>query len=396
MTQMAVRKQDLEWMLGRAIAREEARLGAELEDRLLDLPVQDIIERTWLLPPPSRFSSPGETQMVFDIDRLDQGRGVELPESSKRALVAIQESPSPAEIADLGFIDAFFAPAFSSTYVQEHSGDSASIYQWMVCSRRIHWAPRGYPGHIEPEPHTNPFFCPPRPGIYRNFNIDLKSYFGLDISKPWRDLRPVMLNIENLLKLTGDVVMGADRPSYPFPGGERLARYWWELAQSGLRELVRQPGILTQDAARLWVTLSILTNYNKMVAYVRKEMEESARSEQFNLTVLTVSLAVFGLVLGLALGPLVVAGFKAASGALTTAEKTEAVKELNSAAKELQVTDPAFAGQVQWSAQYIQQMLNEASRPAGAPPPGQGGVLEAVIGIGLPTLLTVGISLLRR
>jgi hypothetical protein len=406
-----VRKTDLAWLLGRAVAREEARLSEvpEVQDRLLALPVQDIIERAWILQPPDALFQ-AEMQAKFDLERLKSGPGVYLPDSSKRALAAIQESPSAAEVGDLGFIDAFFAP-----YYPSFQGDSASTYQWMICSRRIRWAPWQATGNpftarivfgsgpldqraIAPPEPGDPFFCTPRPDIYRNpATPELGRYFGLDLSRPWRELRPVMLNIENLMKLVGDPVGHANQPSYPWPGPARITGYWWELAQSGLRELVRQPGILTEDVARLWITLSLLTHYNALVAQARDQMEKSAQSERFNLTVLTVALVAFGLVLGIAIGPLIAGGFKVASGVLTDVEKRDAAKDLNAAAKELQTTDPAFAGQVQWSAQYIQRMLTEASRPAGTPPPSQGGgALEAVVGIGVPTLLSIGLSLLRR
>jgi hypothetical protein len=314
------------------------------------------------------------------------------------------------ELGDLGFIDAFFAPANPGL---QDTLTWASKYQGMTCTGamtggRIRVRPtyEGDPSgpwitrEIASPARRDSFFCTPRPDIYRNASLDAVSnmadYFGIDMAKPWRSVRPILLNIENLLHLTGDP-MRPDRPSYPWPGPMRITPYWWELARGGLRDLVRQPGILTEDAARLWVTLSVLMEYNKVAAYARDQMEKSAKSERFNLTVLTVALAAFGLVLGIAIGPLIAGGFKVASGVLTDVEKRDAAKDLNSAAKELQTTDPAFAGQVQWSAQYIQRMLTEASRPAGTPPPGQGGgALEAVVGIGVPTLLSIGLSLLGR
>lgn len=233
-------------------------------------------------------------------------------------------------------------------------------------------------------------------------------YFSIDTAKTWAEIRPVLLNIQNLIRLTN---------SYPWPGAAKVVpSYWWGITSvsAGLRDLVRMPGILTQDAARLWVTLSLLTNYNQMNQYARDYLEEQAKSERFDLIVSAVGLAITGAIIGYAVAALVLAAgasaavgtgtstvVKMAVGAYSEAQKKEAVTSLTDAAQQLRTGDPGFGGQVQWAATYIQQLLNESesnAAPGAAPkaPSQGGGIVEAAVGIGLPTLISVGISILGK
>lgn len=398
-----IEKRELARLIGAAMARRAWMGEVPGGDRLLPLPVQDIIERAWILKTTRTLRLPPGVSV---------GATVDLPQSSIDVLNAIKDSPSPEELGDLGFVDVFFAPPANQATGQLFY---ASKLQELVCTGAITFPDsvvvQGGVNVLAPPPKDNPFFCPARPSVYGNFTLEtylttVQKYFNVDTAKSWGEVRPIILNIENLLKLTGDPVR-TDRPSYPWPGSVKIApNYWWEINQSGLNELVRYPGVVTQDAARLWVTLSILKDWNKLSEYARSVIVHEARTEKTALVSLTVALAIFGIVLGIAIGPLIAGGFKLAAGALTNEQKQEAANSLSDAAKELRSTEPAFAGEVQWSSDYIRAMMTEISTAetqkaaAAAAASGSsgagGGVLEAAVGIGLPTLLSVGASLISR
>jgi hypothetical protein len=258
----------------------------------------------------------------------------------------------------------------------------------------------------------------------------LVRYFSLDLSKPWGELRPLVMNI---------LVLDQVAKTYPWPPVVTISGQWWDFERSGLSNLIRE-GILTSDIARVWTTLSIIRDYNKLADYAQKVLKERARTEKTSMIVTAIGFAAVGAILGFGIvaaltapaaasvsvtasgaavapevavpgaaataaspvtaGGAVTAAIKYGTGLVTEAQKKEAVGSLNEAAQQLQSADPAFSQEVRWTAGYIDRTLRAASaeqEAARAKAPGGGSdPLTAAIGIGLPAALSVGISLLKR
>lgn len=440
---MRISRSDLRHLVSLALARQGLGEEGQNANRLLALPVKDILERIWIAPDTAAISSAGFQGRVNAPD---------LSDTSKAILSQIAAAPTPGELGELGFIDEFFAPGLMSG-PGSAPGDGpyyASDLQAVICGgNRLQIGANFW---NQPSPlwdkaralAANPFFCPPRPTIFKNFVLDYymggnEKFFGLDLSKTWGELRLQTLNIETLLFTTGNPV-DPQRGEYAWPGVAKVEPIaWWEIEQSGLRNLIRQEGILTVDIARVWITLSIVHDYAKLVARAKARIKEEIRTAHTEAIVVAIGFAAIGAIIGGAIiaalaapaatavsvtasgqavatevavpaaaatgspvssGAAVTTAIKYGTGLVTEAQKKEAVGSLNDAASQLQSNDPGFAGEVQWTAGYIDRLMKVASaeqEAARAQAPGGGSdPLTAAVGIGLPAALSVGISLLRK
>jgi len=328
-----------------------------------------------------------------------------LPEASAAVLSKIRNAPTPGELGDIGFVEAIFRP-----------GALLGSTKWVnfLCRGRFQetMTAAGW-SKIPPLEalRRQPFFCPTRPALSWPWNPvasqGVGQYFDIPLSSPWADTRPVAINVEVLQKLA---------VGYPWPGIVRIdPAFWWRIEQAGLRKMVHQDGILTEDAARLWVTLSIVADWNRIQINAQKEAKAQARIEKQDLLITEIGIAVVGAILAIALGPLVAKGVALALNAISAKEKAEVARDLNDVAGQLRGSEPGFAKQLAWSAEFIQKTIvqagEEAERraeagpapegaaapaPAAAPPSLTGSkVADAAIGIGLPAIVSIGAALLR-
>jgi len=243
----------------------------------------------------------------------------------------------------------------------------------------------------------NPFYCPSKPSLPDKLSSgdpgdfffgDKVGFYNLSTYVLWSDMKPIVLNILNLEKLIS---------VYPFPlmwNGSVGSAFWWSIERLGLRELVRQPGILTQDIARLWVTLSIVRDWPRIADYMASELRREARDARFAAMIQAVAFTAIGIIASIAMAPLIAKGFAAAGAVISAQQKRDAASGLSEAADRLKASDPAFAGQVQWAAEFIKRL--ETGVVPAVPSSAQGGGIAAVVGIGVPTLLSIGISLLGK
>lgn len=438
MTMLTISRHELGQLLEGALRAQGLRLGEDVLNRILFFPVKDLTERIW--------SAPG----ALEIARNLAGSGVHgfvntpnpLSDDRMAELQAMAATATPAEVGELGLVDGFF-----SGLVEAGPGGAAaappyypSLLQSVICGGRrlqagvLFWtAPTPLWARAEAIQQI-PFYCPNQPVIPRAMGLgreDLVRYFNLDLSKAWGDVRPLAMNI---------MVLDQMANNYPWPPVVTISGEWWDFERSGINSLIRE-GVLTSDLARVWTTLSIIRDYNKFADYAQKVLKERARTEKTGMIVTAIGFAAVGAILGFGIvaaltapaaasvavtgsgaavapeiavpagaaataaspvtaGGAVTTAIKYGTGLVTEAQKKEAVGSLNEASQQLQSADPAFANEVKWTAGYIDRTLRVASaqqQAARAQAPGGGSdLLTAAVGIGLPTALSVGISLLRR
>jgi hypothetical protein len=401
---MRISRNDLRMLLASAEARQRVLLGDAPASRLLTIPLKDILERAWILSvKPTAFFTPPRNEIT-------------LPATSKAALAEVEKNPTPTELGELGFLDAFFATSNPNLNVAPYYSDLQRIF----CTSRTTIEGRIVVSDTVEQrtvlnPKTNPFFCPTRPKVYTNTPCLMvyssskgwpeggyPGYFNLNPNGTWGSLLPAIVNIQTLFRVTGpnDYTPGF----YKWPEPVKLTPgYWWSLNQKDLTALVKSPAVLTSDEVRLWITLSLVQQYNTILARAKTNLEQQAKSDKFNLIVFSIGMIAIGALLAVAVGAIVAGGFKLVSGSLTNAQKQDAARSLNEAATQLRTGDPGFAGEVQWAASYMQSLAEQQSKNQAAESAAQAAQtkqaenpLTALVGIGVPAAVSIGLSLLSK
>jgi hypothetical protein len=390
------------------------------ENRLLGIPTQALLDRIVLVP-----------AVRAGFDRMARGHitavanppvfmSPAITEPAFSTLKSVAASPTQEDLSELSLADHFYAPKGPPPEGPYRPTDVRRA----ICDTRREGGrvampfTEGRPINLA-EIRANPFFCPKAPGPWPSFfigNVDPILYFGLDPSKhagrpqniqmPWGKARQIALNILNLSKVA---------EKYPWPGVVRAyPPAWWRVEQEGLRMLVNQDAPLTQDMIRFWITLATVADYNQIAAIVEDKLKEEAKRERFNAIIWAIGLTAIGAIIGAAIAaPLVVKGLTAGLGALSSQQKKEAADGLEDAADQLKATDPEFAKEAEWSADYLKyaialQAMEERDAQAGLPPgttarprppaaPGTGedkGLIAAV-GVAVPALFTAASAFLR-
>jgi len=421
--------------LSRLVRMAEARsLGADpeisqippgAENRLLPISTHAILNR-WLVA--IRKWLPALVAKYPDARQPDYG-----------ALEAIDAKPTGEEISDLFIADYMFrSPRGAEGRTLDPQRELLMICQsgefgGSPADLRREGANPSTPA-FKSVVKSDPFFCP-RPGRFTPPSYSIStvtaSSFGFDTRLPWSVGRQVALNILNLFAVAA---------KYPWPGVVRaLPSVWWDVEMVGLRTLVNQDAPLTQDMIRFWITLATIADYNQIAAIVVDRLKEKAKKERFNAIVTAIGFAAVGAILtaGVALAftgavgagaattgaaagttgsfvqTAVTKGLSVGLGQISTAEKAKAAEGLQDAAEQLKSTDPAFAKEAEWSAEYLKysiglQAMEEKDAQAGLPPgttarprppttPGTGedkGLIAAV-GVAVPALFTAASAFLR-
>ena len=420
-------------------------------NRLISLPTSSLLDRILVEPSMRKafnlslrkggaFSSVANPPVWMSPALLDPAFSV---------LSQVSRSPTSEEVSDLGIADAFygFKPKMGGTVSSEGTGPRQALY-FLCASPQREGAPDiGMEGELRKAVgpnvgaylktlRANRFYCPLRPGFPANINSvsvggDPIRFFGLSDQVPWASARQVALNVLNLWKVAND---------YPWPGVVKAyPPAWWGVEQAGLKTLVTQDAPLVRDMIRFWITLATIADYNEIAAIVEDRLKEKVKKAKFNAIVTAVGFAAVGAILtaGVALaftGAAAAAttgtaaatagtgsfvqtattkGLSLALSQISTAEKEKAAEGLMDAAEQLKSTDPAFAKEAEWSAEYLKysialQAMEEQDAQAGLPPgttarprppaaPGTGedkGLIAAV-GVAVPALFTAASAFLR-
>lgn len=328
------------------------------------------------------------------------------------SLGVISAAPTPEEISDLGIADHFYGDYRHQERSQMETPTPQLLLR-MTCESTRETMDARFLQSLEgvnwPQvlraTRANRFYCPPAPGFRTTIQLDNVQFFGLSDAVPWARARQTALNVMNLLKVW---------ESYPWPGVVRAyPPAWMRVEQEGLRMLVTQDAPLVKDMIRFWITLATVADYNRIAAIVKEELKEKARRQQFNAIVMAVGLAAIGFMIGAAIAaPMIVKGLTAGLGLVTTKQKEEAAEGLQEAADQLRATDPDFAKEADWSAEYLKyvvalEAVEDKDRREGLPPgttpvpsapkpPGtEDKGLTAAVGIAVPAVVSIAAAVLK-
>lgn len=149
---------------------------------------------------------------------------------------------------------------------------------------------------------------------------------------------------------------------YPWPGPAADFRRLWITDVSNTEpvlQFLNSPTVFSPEKARTVITISLISNYERIAAKIQAESEEEAERKKRQMTVMKIALAVWAAPFALAAAPLMAAAVKSVMVGINFSQQRQAGKSLVDAAKEFQASDAAFANELDRVGRELE---------AGAPP----------------------------
>ena len=311
--------------LGQATAKEEPEIitsdmiAGAVPNRLSEVPVWIILSRHFLS---IRVFGP-DGKVDTDTSFMPQAERMTSPytkyyfrnwtQQDLAALAAVANDPTEEELQDLALIDGYFAGYGRQLRDVPNCGgmmnpcgpgvEKTTDIMKRICSSTP-YGPGANAKYIK-----NPFFCgtaqkiviPKTMNMVWNFGWSggYTDYFGIDPSKPWEEVKPVLLRAIAVMEALKD---------YPFPPPIDIRpQYWYVSTQADIKKFIRQDIIVTRDLARIWITMAIVNNYEPVSAWIIHDLEKSARRakrmEVIKAVGMGAAFAIFTAGLGYALAP---------------------------------------------------------------------------------------------
>lgn len=315
-----------------------------------------------------------------------------MTEAEKQILFEVSKNPTDEELKDLATIDNLFSHTFQEAYT---TTNEVCYYTEQGNPRRTfgrgtpiipttgqegaeyHLINTFHPGPVTtvfsrfggrkteiPPPDTSftddKFWCPDpstiEPTIFLDHVRQLGKFgsfaqmFGIDVNKTWGQIK---------LQTKNGLIVLRVKSSYPLPPPLDLAPdYVWNVAAvPHLAEMVNLGVVVDPEAFRSWYTMAVLESYNAAADHIIAEQKRKAKKAKRKAIIKAVAFTIAGIVLSFIVPAIIaaaVAAIKAAVDVYIDAKKrAEAAKAMAEAAKMFEEDAPAFAAEVQKTADMM-------------------------------------------
>ena len=343
------------------------------ENRLLGLPLNEILGRYYLLPdfaPWAVLTAPAYWNLPSPLGQWRPG--------DLDVLKAIAQAPSSEEMSDLSLINTFFAPQLGQGSVGMQRGTMAFYpdpgQSWAGGQKGIcvdvleEGGHKGF-GRFDKQPAPDwvkdPFYCPPPADIPKLDEPILgaivphsyREYFGVDLPPVWGSVKRTVQN---------SAVFAKALIGYPFPTPINLGlRSWYEWNQADIQGLVHADLVLKEAYARYWITLKTLLQYDPMADGIVRKLKNKAKHEKIMDIVGVVAIAIvatlIGAVMAAALAPVFAGAASSVVSAVTSGvtnvikieDAKQAAKSMADAAKAFEATDAGFSEELDKAAKFL-------------------------------------------
>lgn len=327
-----------------------------------------------------------------------------MTEAEKQILFEISKNPTDEELKDLATIDSLFSQNFQTDYL---TTDEVCFYTdsgrppWMQTFAKgppiMPTSGSQYadnllinflkPGPVQnvfrgprreertPPPDTSftddKFWCPNpssmKPELFLDHVRQLGKFgsfaqmFGIDVNKTWGAIK---LQTKN-----GLIILNV-KSSYPLPPPLDMAPdFVWNMAAvPHLAEMVNLGVVVDPEAFRSWYTMAVLESYDKAADAIIAEQKRKAKRAKRNAILKAVGFAIAGVILSFIVPAIIAAAITAIKAAvdvyIDAKKRAEAAKAMAEAAKMFEADAPAFAAEVQKTADMMDYAAAQAEANA--------------------------------
>lgn len=336
-----------------------------------------------------------------------------MTEAEKQILFEISKNPTDEELKDLATIDSLFSQNFQADYLTTNEvcyyADSGKLPGVRVFAKAPaiiptkgqegaeyavanYFNPKPIPmfgkwGGVKPPPPpdksftSDKFWCPDpsttEPTLFLDHVRQLGKFgsfaqmFGIDVNKTWGAIK---LQTKN-----GLIVLDV-KSSYPLPPPLDMAPdFVWNMAAvPHLAEMVNLGVVVDPEAFRSWYTMAVLESYDAASDAIIAEQKRKAKQAKRKAILKAVGFAIAGVVLSFIVPAIIAAAITAIKAAvdvyIDAKKRAEAAKAMAEAAKMFEADAPAFAAEVQKTA----DMMDYAAAQAEANTPLSQEQLDAI------------------
>lgn len=174
--------------------------------------------------------------------------------------------------------------------------------------------------------------------------------FGIDTNKTWGEVKQATKNGLIMLKV---------KSSYPLPPPLDMApEYVFSLAAGPhLVELANIGAQVDPEAFRAWYTMAVLENYDAAADHIIAEQKKKAKKAKRKAIIKSIGIAIAGVVLSFIVPAIIAAAIVAIKTAvemyIAAKERQKAAKAMAEAARMFEADAPAFAAEVQKTADMM-------------------------------------------
>lgn len=353
-------------------------------------------------------------QLLFDVDTERQRRPRDVFEhrnptykpvsiwdwtpEQKAVLQAVAADPRPSELADLRLVDGFFNGT-SRFGLGLARGDENAAFVDVICGEQ------GWGGSIIkdlPNPvaitrygrgwnevlraaRANPFYCPgaapiPYPKSMYLYSGDLPKYFGISRTEDWGKAKIAVMNAITFLKVL---------ENYPFPSPISVRpQTWYYWVQKDLQKIVNEPFLVSEDLARLYVTVGIVNTYNEVADKITRDLKKKEKRAKrkriikaigLTLTLGVITAGIATALAGVVSATVVQAGMNAVKTGISVVERREAAQKLEEVAKLFAESDAGFSREVQTAADMLDAIAAYTERNAPLDPEAADAIAEGQV-----------------
>jgi hypothetical protein len=185
---------------------------------------------------------------------------------------------------------------------------------------------------------------------------DWVSWFGLDMVQPWGGLKLPVQNGQTIFSVVA---------SFPFPPPiDKDRSYFWAPVMQYLPKLANIGQPIDPEALAAWVTMATIQNYDSIVNRMIADAKAEAKKKKRQAIIKAIGLSIAGIVAAFILPPIIAAIASMIKLAIETyidlKQRREAAKQMADAAKMFEKDAPAFAAQVQKTADMMDASTAEA------------------------------------
>lgn len=331
-----------------------------------------------------------------------------MTDQEKQTLFEVSQNPTDEELKDLALIDSVFtshyAPSYTTTaevcnyfttaqqsgaeinygggggnafnrgwYMPRYGGSSDAALQAMAeyffvpppapqggGGNYSGWRPEVKPQLPDSSFMKDKFYCTldNKPGSYQVpwDQRDWVSWFGLDTKQPWGGLK---LPVQN-----GQTIF-AGVAKFPFPPPiDQNRNYFWQPVMQYLPKLANIGGPIDPEALAAWITMATISNYDSITQRMIADAKAEAKKEKRRAIIKAIGLSLISIVAAFILPAIIVAIASLVKLAVETyidlKQRREAAKQMADAAKLFEKDAPAFAAQVQKTADMMDASTAEA------------------------------------
>lgn len=341
-----------------------------------------------------------------------------MTEDERTVLLMVAQDPSSVELADLAEVDKWFtAHFFKQGYVTSAELCAAlkapvsaqetpfGVQQGRFARRQAPTASLAIRCEI--------FDLAVKPAAGRGVRVQrqpketpsLDSKFFCSLDGPWRSDDPADHGVDPNLTwgrakqtLANAAVMEETISGYPWPPPISLAPgYFWnpETRQDRIK-LVQTDHPLDQGAVKVWITLNVIKNYESMASAIEAAMKRKAKKKKRRALLKTIGLAIAGIVISIVLPVAAAAVALAIKAAVETyvsvKERKKAAKAMADMAKQFEQDAPAFAKEVQTTAEIMDEATALQAADAPLTPEEQEAIDEDAEPSGLSPLIPISVA----